>query len=55
MLLDHMATRAFADHGSSISKSLHGVLHNILDAFRVLERIEYDAPWKATLDRKARS
>jgi hypothetical protein len=50
MVLDHNEARIWADHHGAFGRWVAGVITDTAEAFRVLARLQYRAPW----DKKAR-
>ncbi|MFW2831364.1 hypothetical protein [Sphingomonas sp. ID0503] len=47
MTLDHQEVRGWADGHHHITAALSTLGRQVLDAFLVLERIQFDRPWES--------
>ncbi len=47
---DEQDVRLMTDHREAINEGIDSLLASIMRAFRVLHRIEWSAPWKASQD-----
>lgn len=45
-MIDHQAHRLWADHHKAFGAWTRTVAREIIEAFRVLARLQYDQPWK---------
>jgi len=44
---ERIEARIWGDHHEELTSGMNGLFARIMDAFRVLHRIEWSAPWKS--------